>query len=250
MALWDWGRIWGLVGASLWLRSATRLVNTLHYLMSLFNCVQFTSVCPQALSTVGACGDLGRLLIAAALKMANCRVISQPGKLPRNQSFHVPIKLHPHLMENLNFWQSQKLSSSQMQGWIRKFSNWWSCQYIDLISTYVLKCIDYCLYLTKKLDKTVTTTKQCPWMIHKSSIVDQIEEGCTMYRQQIGQYQLSWDTDGWIVLCTTLSADLSNNQLCFKYRAEDTGAKKTGFFLEWGTTSPLLHRKSVGLIKG
>ena len=44
MALWDWGRIWGLVGASLWLRSTTRLVNTLHYLMSLstvYNSLQF-----------------------------------------------------------------------------------------------------------------------------------------------------------------------------------------------------------------
>ena len=114
MALWDWGRIWGLVGASLWLRSATRLVNTLHYLMSLFKFVEFSSVCPQALSTVCACGDLGRLLIAAALKMANCRVISQPGKLPRNQSFPVPICLHLHLIKNLNFWQ--QLSSSQIRG--------------------------------------------------------------------------------------------------------------------------------------
>ena len=114
MALWDWGRIWGLVGASLWLRSTTRLVNTLQYLMSLFNFVEFSSVCPEALSAVGACGDLGRLLIAAALKMANCRVISQPGKLPRNQSFPVPICLHLHLIKNLNFWQ--QLSSSQIRG--------------------------------------------------------------------------------------------------------------------------------------
>ena len=60
--------------------------------------LKLCTVCPQAMSTVGACGDLGRLLIAAALKMANCRVISQPGKLPRNQSFHVPICLHPHFM--------------------------------------------------------------------------------------------------------------------------------------------------------